>query len=113
MASTVQLNTRINPEVKRQGDAVFTRAGLSSSEVVRAVWSYAAETQTVPDILLPGATKKRSDLIRSIREGAGIVRTEAESMGIRLGDAPYDFDSLHDELYDDLAGEIDGQLASS
>jgi hypothetical protein len=34
-------------------------------------------------------------------------------MGIRLGDAPYDFDSLHDELYDDLAGEIDGQLASS
>jgi hypothetical protein len=67
----------------------------------------------VPDILLPGAAKERSDLIRSIREGADIVRAEAESMGIRLGDAPYDFDSLHDELYDDLAGEIDGQLASS
>ena len=113
MASTVQLNTRINPEVKRQGDAVFARAGLSSSEVVRAVWTYAAETQTVPGILAPKAAKERSDLIRSIREGAGIVRTEAESMGIRLGDAPYDFDSLHDELYDDLAGEIDGQLASS
>lgn len=113
MAAMVQLNTRINPEVKRQGDAVFARAGLSSSEVVRAVWSYAAETQTVPDILLPGATKERSDLIRSIREGSGIVRTKAETMGIHLGDAPYDFDSLHDELYDDLAGEIDGHLASS
>lgn len=113
MATTVQLNTRIDPEVKRQGDAVFARAGLSSSEVVRAVWSYAAETQTVPDILAPKTAKERSDLVRSIREGAGIVRVQAESMGIRLGNAPYDFDSLHDELYNDLAGEIDGHLASS
>jgi hypothetical protein len=37
MPTSVQLNTRISPHIKQQGDAVFSRAGLSSSDVVRGV----------------------------------------------------------------------------
>ena len=35
---TVQLNTRIDEALKRGGDSVFGRYGLSPSDVVRAVW---------------------------------------------------------------------------
>ena len=52
MPATVQLNTRIDPELKRSGDAVFARAGLTPSEVVRAVWAHAARTQSVPECVL-------------------------------------------------------------
>ena len=47
-----QLNTRVPADLKRGGDAVFSRAGLSPSDVVRGVWRYAVETQSVPDFLL-------------------------------------------------------------
>ena len=51
MATAVQLNTRIDAALKQSGDAVFSRNGYSSSEVVRAVWRYAAEHQAVPPFM--------------------------------------------------------------
>lgn len=113
MPTTVQLNTRINPELKRQGDAVFVRAGLTSSEVVRALWTYAATTQTVPDILLSHRPQEREERVRRIREGAGLVRNELGALGIQLANTPFDYASLHDAMYDDLTGEIYGHFASS
>lgn len=113
MPTTVQLNTRIDPLLKRQGDAVFARAGLSSSDVVRRLWSHAAATQSVPNFLLPEADDRRAKLVEEIRQGAGIVRTQAELMGISLGRNPIDYDSLRDEMYDDLTEKINGDLAAS
>lgn len=43
-----QMNTRIDDALKRQGDAVFAKIGLSPSEVVRSVWEYAARHAEAP-----------------------------------------------------------------
>ena len=50
MAMT-QMNTRIDEDVKRRGDAVFASMGLTPSDVVRAVWEFASERGDVPAIV--------------------------------------------------------------
>ena len=44
----VQMNTRIDEDVKRQGDTVFAEVGYSPSRVVRALWGYAAAHRADP-----------------------------------------------------------------
>ena len=47
----VQMNVRIDEDVKRVGDEVFLELGLSPSKVVRAVWEYAAAHREAPPIV--------------------------------------------------------------
>ena len=47
--ATVQMNTRIEEDVKAAGDAVFGRIGYTPSRVVRAVWGYAARNEANPE----------------------------------------------------------------
>lgn len=51
----VQMNTRIDRDLKQRGDAALAQAGFSPSEAVRALWEFAAahrhEPQTVAQIL--------------------------------------------------------------
>ena len=100
MAATVQLNTRIDATLKQQGDAVFAREGLTSSEVVRAVWAYAATTQTVPECVRASKDAEREERLKAIREGFGIARRMAEEMGVRLANTPIDYKALRDEFFD-------------
>lgn len=110
MPATVQLNTRIDPELKRRGDAVFARAGLTASEVVRAVWQNAADTQRVPECVMPHTDEadERTRRYQLIEEGADIVRTFAVEMGIELSFDPVDYKKLRDEMYDEMAAEMMG-----
>ena len=48
---TVQMNTRMDEELKRQGDAVFAERGYTPSQVVRAVWEYAAKNRDIPPFM--------------------------------------------------------------
>lgn len=102
MAASVQLNTRIDPELKRRGDAVFVRAGLTSSEVVRAVWSYAAEHQQVPECILPATDANRIHKLALAEQGAGKALRMAGELGIDVSVAPSDHDELRSLMYDDL-----------
>lgn len=110
MPSTVQLNTRIQPELKRAGDAVFARAGLSSSEVVRALWEHAARTQEVPAFILESQAGTGNQH-HAIRRGAGLARTMAQALGINLSEEPPSFDVLRDEWYDEQLDGMYAQLA--
>ena len=47
----IQMNTRIDGELKRQGDAVFAERGYTPSQVVRAVWEYAARNHDLPPFM--------------------------------------------------------------
>lgn len=38
MAAVAQLNVRMEPELKASGDAVLDRMGISSTQIVRALW---------------------------------------------------------------------------
>ena len=106
MAATVQLNTRIDPVLKARGDAVFAREGLTSSEVVRKVWEYAANNQQVPEWLLERRDDEREARLQAIEEGAGMIRRMAEEMSIHLSDEPIDYKALRDEMYDEMLEEM-------
>jgi len=105
MPATVQLNTRIDPGLKARGDAVFARAGFSSSEVVRAVWETAARMQKVPDCVLASKDTKATH-IEAIREGAGLARRMAQDLGLHIPHVLPDYRMLRDEAYDDLIDEM-------
>ena len=111
MGTSVQLNTRIDPELKRRGDAVFAREGLTSSEVVRAVWEYAATRQKAPDCVRKGDASELEQRLGAVREGAGVARKVAMGLGLRLVPASVSYETLRDEMYDDMLGSIDEQLA--
>lgn len=71
---STQLNTRIDARVKREGDAVFSRFGLTPSLVVRAVWSYAIDHQRPPEFMLPSQDEDgKGARIAALREGAGLA----------------------------------------
>lgn len=110
MPSTVQLNTRIDPGLKARGDAVFARAGLSSSEVVRAVWESAARTQEVPDFVR-SSKNAQGARIKAIRDGAGIAKRMAEELGVHISQDLPDYKVLRDEAYDALIDETGTQYA--
>ena len=46
--NAVQMNTRINADVKAAGDSVFASIGYTPSEIVRIVWGYAAAIKDKP-----------------------------------------------------------------
>lgn len=71
---STQLNTRIDARVKREGDAVFARFGLTPSLVVRAVWNYAIDHQRPPEFMLSSQDEDgKSAWIAALREGAGLA----------------------------------------
>lgn len=46
--ASVQMNTRIDRVVKEQGDRALAAAGLNPSQMVRAVWRFAARNEGRP-----------------------------------------------------------------
>lgn len=78
----VQMNTRLDSVLKQSGDAVFARYDLSPSDVVRAVWSYAAAHQRPPEFLIQLESKDAALQVEadgSVRSGAGLAIRVAES----------------------------------
>ena len=48
-SAAVQMNTRINPDLKAKGDAALSRAGFTPSTAVRALWALAARHMDEPE----------------------------------------------------------------
>ena len=61
MQQTAQLNTRINQELKQRGEAAFAEAGLTSSEAIRLLYTFAAEHRHQPELILQRLTDEAHD----------------------------------------------------
>ena len=117
MPATVQLNTRIDPKLKRSGDAVFARGGFTPSDAVRALWTYAARHQEIPDFMLSGEEGDRTrapEADEAPRTSAGLaLRVAAEQCGFKAipnsstaENAP-SWEDLRDEIYDAMLDEME------
>lgn len=77
------LNVRMPEELKRSGDRVLEREGVSVSDAVRGLYRYLEDEQKVPEWLIEG-TESKDDVFerrrRTLRQLVGIV------------DLPLDFD---------------------
>lgn len=95
-AKLAQMNTRIEADLKRQGDAALARAGYSPSQAVRALWSFAARNAHAPsdvaDMLRtldgldgPGEKERRERKAAAARQGRGLYESFLASCGLGRG----------------------------
>ncbi len=101
-----QLNTRVPADLKRGGDAVFARAGLSASDVVRGVWLYAVETQSVPSFLVK---EKESQAPEDLGAGLAVAVAKRECGFVDKG-VPACIESAREErdaMYGELLARMD------
>ncbi len=74
MAATATLNVRMPEDLKRNGDMVLSRAGVSVSDAVRGLYRFLESEQDVPAWVL---CERREDAFgerrRLLREIAGIA----------------------------------------
>lgn len=89
MAAT-QMNVRIDENVKQQGDSVFAELGYTPSQVVRTVWSFAAQHAALPDrvtavlAMMAGDDEAlaRETRAETARQGPGIVDSFRKRFGL-------------------------------
>ena len=115
MSDMVQLNIRIDRELKAEGDSALSLIGFSTSEAVRALWKKAARrgkdleevaellSQTTGRRLKEEATTEAQDLVR---QGWELMDGVYASLGVDLElerDFPSDDDLLERALFERMA----------
>lgn len=104
-ATVVQMNVRLDAELKAKGDSVLERAGLTPTKAVRALWerlvSCADRPERAIELLMPqerasdgSEDAERARRLRIAREGAQIVTRSLAERGVDVSsvtdDTPYE-----------------------
>ena len=115
MSDMIQLNARIDREVKAAGDSALSLIGLSPSQAVRALWEKAArrgKDLAEVDKLLSPATERETrecaldEMQDVVRQGWEFMDGVYASLGIEPSaerDLPSDDDLLENALYERMA----------
>ena len=119
--ATVQMNTRLDALLKRAGDAVLARNGITPSKAVRFLWSYLADAQELPAFMRQGALEdaERAARQKAAAEGAGMLKRLAQRHGYEVRSALSPDEALaemYDAQLDDLfppPDEASNSVASS
>ncbi|MCL2632307.1 MAG: type II toxin-antitoxin system RelB/DinJ family antitoxin [Coriobacteriia bacterium] len=80
---TATINVRINQSLKQQGDAVFERQGITISEIVRALYQYAASEQRLPDFIQGAEEEKAEQRLRRLQllnEMTGVISDKTTAL---------------------------------
>ena len=110
----VQMNIRIDGDLKQRGDEAIARKGLTPSQVVRAVWEYVDETGDLPGPLRKrSATDAEEDTERQrglalIEEGSHIWENFFKSHGLAVPTAleRTSYEELREEMYEEMLSEM-------
>ena len=112
-AATAQLNVRVPAELKRGGDEVLSRFGISASEAVRGLLDYVVSHQAPPEFLAK-PTPARGERAwtddgcglavqaAGLAAGAGSAQTAPKAM-----QALPTWEDERDALYDDLLDRME------
>lgn len=97
----VQMNVRIDRQLKEAGDAVLAHIGMTPSQAVRALWEYLVVNGCMPS--RSGAAASSSDMAvtasmesRAV-QGSHIVRDACLKYGIPVPELSGDYDDLYEE----------------
>lgn len=100
----VQMNTRIDADLKRRGDEALERAGFTPSQAVRALWEYAANHAFEPQTIRRALESEEDALARerqeieghkAYEEGISLVKKFEEKTGVALS---FDYEMDDQEL---------------
>ena len=97
----VQMNVRIDRQLKEAGDAVLTNIGLTPSQAVRALWEYLVVNGRMPskgDAAAPVSDGAESQRMESrAAQGSHIVRDSCLKYGIPIPEFSGNYDDLYAE----------------
>lgn len=97
----VQMNVRIDRQLKEAGDAVLTHIGMTPSQAVRTLWEYLVVNGRMPskgDAAAPvsdGVELRRME--SRAAQGSHIVRDSCLKYGIPIPEFSGDYDDLYEE----------------
>ena len=108
---TVQMNTRMDAGLKKQGDAVLAEMGYTPSQAVRALWRFAVNNkdrpQQIHQVLADGSDTATFDArLIAIERGRSICQ---ELAGLPAEFAHASYKELRDAMLD--ASESEGAFA--
>lgn len=103
----MQMNTRIDDDLKLGGDAVLRRYGLTPSSAVRALWQYLVTMNSLPDFMLDEKPEhpSASDAVRRAEAGQGLalkLAREADMLG-KIDALSYD--ELREAAFEEMLAE--------
>ncbi|KFI97555.1 type II toxin-antitoxin system RelB/DinJ family antitoxin [Bifidobacterium stellenboschense] len=115
--ATVQMNVRIDAQLKDDVDAVLRGSGVSASDVVRSLWAYIADRRQVPRLETSAEERAREEERRRrmtiVEDSAGCLQRELAAAGVADGPAdPFASafggmtskqirDAMYDQMLDD------------
>ncbi|EBA39872.1 addiction module antitoxin, RelB/DinJ family [Collinsella aerofaciens ATCC 25986] len=95
----VQMNVRIDRQLKEAGDAVLTHIGMTPSQAVRTLWEYLVVNGRMPS--KGDAAAPVSDGVEPMEsraaQGSHIVRDSCLKYGIPIPEFSGDYDDLYEE----------------
>ena len=109
--ATVQLNVRIDEDLKAAGDAVLERFGTSAVQVVRDVWRYMADYQRIPqfDERAASSDKAAPDdvLLNRVENLSGMALRLAREAGLRSEFEAMSYEQLRESAFEEMLAEMD------
>lgn len=73
--ATAMLNVRLDTDLKREGDRVLSRQGVSATEAIRGLYRFMEETRDIPDFCKAETDSMPSENRRkNIRKLVGVAR---------------------------------------
>ena len=98
--NTVQMNTRIDADLKRRYERVLAQHGLTHSQVVRELCEYVADEGKLPDMTTQEAQQAKDEEIRkrveAIEKLGNLIPDALERLGLPR-DTPSPVNGMSDE----------------
>ena len=106
--ATSQINARLDTSIKRAGDATLARFGTSATQAIRSLWTYMAETNSLPDFMNEQGqdTTHVDPRPLSPTDGAGLALRLAREQGLSSSDVQnVSYEELRDLAFEELVRE--------
>ena len=105
MASTVQVNVRIDKDLKIAGDDVMRRYGCSPSKAVQSLWNYIVVNNSLPDFIPKIMTPTERNATAIAEKGRGMAaRLFSDMTEMAISDEAIDslaYDNLREIEWED------------
>lgn len=98
---SVQMNVRMDRQLKEAGDAVLASLGMTPSQAVRALWEYLVINERMPSkegsAGIPSDEANQRFVESRAAQGSHIIRDSCLKYGIPIPEFSGDYDDLYEE----------------
>ena len=110
--ASIQVNVRMDPELKRRGDAALAGMGLTPTKAINLLWKCAASREgekIVSELIKCEQSEAQGDQVQpAILEGGRLVEVALADQGVSLGAErglrPEDLEALRTQAADGSDG---------